>query len=852
MREKIWNIKEIDSEKAKDLAAKAGISEKLASLLAARGIKDEKEADAFLNCTKANLPDPFSMKGIAEAVDIIKASVANKELIGVFGDYDVDGVTATALVCEALKHLNADFLYYLPHRIEEGYGLSEEGINWAVKRGINLVITVDNGISNFNEIKKLKELGMKVIVTDHHEIPPQIPFADAVINPKQKDCLYANKDLSGVGVAFKLAQALFHGKQDIWEKWLYLPALGTLADCMDLSFENRILVKEGIGQINASPTAGIKALLSVAGFKGKADNQSVNFILAPRINAAGRLDKAELACELLLTQNETEAKDLAAKLNDLNLKRQKTEAHIQKDVEKMLMENPQLVDKNILFLFDKNWHLGVLGIVASKLVDKFGKPVFLMSAKSHYIKGSARAPEGFSPEGYNVFEMLTAASEHLMHFGGHKGAGGFSFLEENKEKVFEILDNAARSYTPCKEKLDIEMVLRLSDINLDFVKELAKLSPFGEGNSEPNFLVRGVHIQDAKLVGNPPIHLRMNIKQDNFSQKVIGFGKESFYRHIYPENFFYDIVFNLGIDNYMGVDKVNLICVDIKKPDEAAKSVIRKTLDMYDQMNKDKKNLLVDARGVKNKDNYLENILDYKDKSVVVFSNDREAYAASKNFKDAVFINNKADWDKYYSLQGAGIFTSYSFFVKFKENLKSEDVVLFKPPSDYAEFIKFLRLLDSKCRVHLLFGFGELDIMKKDLDDNFLSRQKLEKIYNIICWFNKQPSKTTKQEIFKYFEKNGIRLKDFDEAAKIFEELGICRIYAEDEIFNFEVDNTVKKSLDDSSRYRAMLDERTGALEAVKLLEEVQLLKLKNLIGGLKFKNEQLSLEGAVYERIVD
>lgn len=824
--DKIWNIKNTDKEEAAKLAAELNTSVEFAALLINRNIKDKISAEMFLNCDIERLHDPLLMKGVKEAVDIVKDSAAKGEKIGVFGDYDADGVTATVLMCEALSYLNADFAYYLPHRIEEGYGLSPEGIKWALEQNIKLVITVDNGTSNIEEITQLKSHSIRVIVTDHHEVPHNLPPADVIINPKQKDCTYPNKDLSGVGVAFKFTQALFADKPQVWKSWVYLPAMGTLADCMDLSVENRIIVKEGIKQINEDPSIGVKAILLAAAYKNKVDSQTVGFVISPRINAAGRLDNAELACELLLSKDKNKANELAQKLNALNVKRQKIEAKMQKDIENMLMEDPQIVDKNILFLFNKEWHLGVLGIVASKLSDKFAKPVFLMTAKDNYIKGSARGPANF-----NIFEMLEKCENHLMHFGGHKGAGGFSFAEENKDKVFEILNKEAAKYGEAVETVDIDMALTLSSINIDFVKKISEMEPFGRNNPDPVFLIRNIHVQDASLVGNPPIHLKMNIKQDNHVQKVIGFRKDHLYQHIYPENFFYDIVFNLGIDSYMGVEKINLICLDIKKPDEFAKSVVRKSMGMHETLNGKNGKTLVDGRNIKDKDSYLENIMSHKNKIMVIFSKEKDAFVSSKNFSRAQFINEFKDKEN-----ASAVFAGYESLDKLPGDAGFEDVILYGIPPNYDDFLKVMDILKPETKLHVLFGYGELMKKKIDIKNGFLSRQKLSKIYNIICRFKKHGDEINKNDFSESLKKYGVPFSDFEKAAGVFEELGVCKLIKSNEKIGFEI-NGVKNDLENSLKYKEIVKRNKDMEKMINLFEDINLKKLRDKIKHEKEKN---------------
>ncbi len=462
----------------------------LAHLLSVRGIAPGK-VDLYLNPGLGSLYSPFNFKNMEKAVDRLILAKERKERILIHGDFDVDGVTSLALVYRTLVRLGFDVHAYIPNRFDEGYGVSIQGIEKAAKIGATLFITVDCGITAHKEIDYANSLKIDVIVTDHHEPKDKLPDALAVINPKMGDYPYDN--LAGVGVAFKLLEGLYE-KLDKDKTELYwdldLVALGTISDLVPLIDENRIFVKAGISILNNTKKAGLKALKNVAGIKDKSvDTYHVSFILAPRLNAAGRMEDAMKAFWLLVTKDGTKARQYAIELNNLNLKRQKIERGIVEDAINMAKE---MKDTLVYVLFNEKWHEGVVGIVASRVVDRFYRPAILLTRKDKLLKGSARSIMNF-----NIFDAIASQSEYLETFGGHKYAAGLSLRSENLDNFTKGINNYARRVLKEEDlEKEIEIDLDVSDLydREALLSSLDVLSPFGMGNSKPRFLYRGVEV----------------------------------------------------------------------------------------------------------------------------------------------------------------------------------------------------------------------------------------------------------------------------------------------------------------------------------------------------------------------
>lgn len=517
-----WIVRQADKEKQERLVEELKITPLVASLLVNRGLDSPIEAKSFLFDENQELHDPFSLLGMDIAVSRITEAIGRQEPILIFGDYDADGVTSTSVMMITLKQLGANVQFYIPNRFTEGYGPNEQAFRYAAESGIKLIITVDTGIAAVHEAKVASELGLDLIITDHHEPGPELPEAIAIIHPKLEDSTYPFRDLAGVGVALKLAQALLG---NIPEALLELAAIGTIADLVPLLGENRLIVKRGIKLLRRTENCGIQALLKVAGADASSiDEEKIGFLIGPRLNAAGRLDSADIAAELLLTTDSDEAMTIAEEIEELNKQRQALVSQIAEEAIKEVEEKYPIEENSVIVVGKAGWNAGVIGIVASKLVDRFYRPTIVLSFDDEkgLAKGSARSIVGF-----DLFKNLSTCRELLPHFGGHPMAAGMTLQIDNVDELrkrLNILANEQLSeedYTPVT-KLDSE--IEVSEIGLAAIEEMQKLSPFGMNNPKPKVLLTSASISQMKKIGADQTHLKLILEDQGASIDGIGFG----------------------------------------------------------------------------------------------------------------------------------------------------------------------------------------------------------------------------------------------------------------------------------------------------------------------------------------
>ena len=500
-----------------------------------------------------------------KAVDKILTAVNNNERILIYGDYDVDGITSVALLFSILREFTNNLYYYIPNRFQEGYGLNEEAIDIAFKNNIKLIITVDCGISSISEIEKANNYGIDVIVTDHHQPQKDLPSAIAIINPKC-DTNYPFKELAGVGVSFKVAQALYSklkkNQDDLWSLLDYV-ALGSIADSVPFVDENRILIKYGLKTLNQTKKEGLKALIMESGVNyGNLGTKEVNFALAPRINAAGRLGDSKLALELLLTDSKYKAKYLSRKLSEINKHRQEIGDNILREAREFASIQAKEKDNKVLVLASENWNQGVIGIIASRLVEEFNRPTIIISKKDGIAKGSGRSIKGFHL--YNVLELC---QDILINFGGHKLAAGIT-IESNKIPEFKsMINEISQSFIKKDDlhpELKVDAQILLSDINFGLIKDINILEPFGIGNPQPVFCSYRNIISDWRLVGGKKEHLKIKIKEENRTLEGIGFKLSSLGNQIFSENKIVNLAFNVELNKWNGTENIQLNIKDIK------------------------------------------------------------------------------------------------------------------------------------------------------------------------------------------------------------------------------------------------------------------------------------------------
>ncbi|MGB6370514.1 MAG: single-stranded-DNA-specific exonuclease RecJ [Atribacterota bacterium] len=547
------------------MSKELNISPILAQLLINRGTKEVIGAGKFLKADLKDLRDPCIFQDMEKAVDKILRAANNNERILIYGDYDVDGITSVALLFSILREFTNNLYYYIPNRFQEGYGLNEEAIDIAFKNNFKLIITVDCGISSIHEIEKANNYGIDIIVIDHHQPQKDLPSAIAIINPKC-DKNYPFKELAGVGVSFKMAQALYlklkKNQDDLWNLLDYV-ALGSIADSVPFIDENRILIKYGLKTLNQTKKEGLKALIMESGVNyGNLGTKEVNFALAPRINAAGRLGDSKLALELLLTDSKYKAKHLSRKLSEINKRRQEIGDNILREAREFASIQVKEEDNKVLVLASENWNQGVIGIIASRLVDEFNRPTIVISKKDGIAKGSGRSIKGFHL--YNVLELC---QDILINFGGHKLAAGIT-IESNKIPEFKSMINEISQNFIKKDdlhpELKVDTQILLSDINFGLIKDINILEPFGIGNPQPVFCSYKNIISDWRLVGEKREHLKLKIKDGNRTLEGIGFKLSRTGNQIFSENKIVNLAFNIELNKWNGTENIQLNIKDIK------------------------------------------------------------------------------------------------------------------------------------------------------------------------------------------------------------------------------------------------------------------------------------------------
>ena len=516
---KRWVFAPLDKTAAAELAEESKIPSFLALLLAARGITTADEAEQFLGCGELT-DDPFAFADMDAAVFRIQQALDNGEKMMIFGDYDADGVTATVLLYSYLKEKGADVDLRLPRRDGEGYGLHRSELEEMAAVGTRLIITVDNGITAVEEAEAAKALGMDMVITDHHMPQERLPEAVAVVDPHRPDCESECKDYAGVGVAFKLVCALEGDSDWALEQYSDLVAIGTLADVMLLRGENRLLVKRGLEKLNRAPRLGLEKLLEAAGGNKKQTSTSAVFTLAPRINAAGRMGDPTIATALLLSTDPAEATELAEQINRTNADRQKSEADILVELDRVLEQHPEWLNDRVLVVAGHEWHNGVIGILAARLLERTGKPCILLSVDSDgFAKGSGRSISGFS-----LLAAITACADLLENFGGHELAAGVGLREENIDAFRRRINRyAAENYPiPPVPTMTLDFKLSPSQIDLDKIDQLERLEPFGSGNPQPVFGLYNMQVTAITPVGGGK-HLRLNLSRDRVTLPAMWF-----------------------------------------------------------------------------------------------------------------------------------------------------------------------------------------------------------------------------------------------------------------------------------------------------------------------------------------
>ena len=558
---KKWEFYNADEKLVDEICKKYNLNRIIGRIIVNRNVVKDEDVRIFITPTREDFHDPFLFKGMDIAVDRILEAINKKEKILIYGDYDVDGITSTTVLKKYFADRDINVDTYIPNRINEGYGLNKEAIEEIKRRGTNLIITVDCGISAIEEIDYAMSLGMDVIVTDHHEVGEKLPNSLAVIDAKRKDNTYPFQSLAGVGVVFKLIQAIsikLELKAEEYLKYLDLVCVGTISDIVPLEGENRTIAKLGLMLIRVTRNIGLRELIKSSGYK-EIDSNTISFGIAPRINACGRMGHEEEALKLFLAEDEKEATEITKKLNEYNVLRQSTEKAIYEEAIQKIEEN-HLEENNAIVVGGENWHHGVIGIVSSKVTDKYYKPSMLLSFENNLAIGSGRSIQGF-----DLHEALIKCDDLLEKYGGHAMAVGITLKQENFEKFKERFEKIAKE-KDIKNLLPIIYIdeeIKLKDVNMDLVKELSVLEPFGEANKVPLFLIRNLKVDSIRALSEGR-HLKLTLRDENSVINGIGFEIGNLAEE-YRIGDKVDVVGILEINTFNGYSSVQINIKDIRK-----------------------------------------------------------------------------------------------------------------------------------------------------------------------------------------------------------------------------------------------------------------------------------------------
>jgi single-stranded-DNA-specific exonuclease len=731
----------VDSnEDTKPLSIDLPISDLVKSLLEKRGIKNNEKAKAFLSPSLEDLHDPFLFPDMRKTVNRIEEAITKQERVLVYGDYDADGVTSTALIVEVLREQGAVVDFYIPNRFTEGYGPNENAFRQAKEANVSLIITVDNGIAGVNEAKVAKELGIDLIITDHHEAQDELPDAFSIIHPKLADT-YPFDELAGVGVAFKLAHAILG---NVPEHLLELAAIGTVADLVTLQDENRVIVYYGLKEIERTKRAGLQSLKEVCGITQPVTEENIGFGIGPRLNAVGRLQDASLAVDLLLEQDLDVANELATEIQSLNQERQKIVAEITKEA-KELIELNEFDKDSILVVAKEGWNPGVVGIVASKLVNLYSKPAIVLGIDEEkgIAKGSARSIDAF-----NLFENCMDIKDVFISFGGHSQAAGMTLSIENVDKLRGLLNDIAlqqlteEDFIPI---LKVDSCVDISELSLDVIQEVEKLAPFGMGNPKPIFQMNESVPTEIRQIGSKLNHLKMSFNKDSVLLDAVGFGLGELFSHISPKSKV-SVVGELGINEWNGRKKMQIMVKDIK-------------IDTWQ---------LFDYRGSKHALNQLAN-RSSQEKMVAIHFQPLE--------DEDVWMREKFDCVQIDSLKNGN-------------NLSAESIVFLDLPTQMAEMTSLLSHISPK-KVFAYF---------KTNGQNFFSqvptREHFKQFYALML---KRGKLQIKQERFQFAKSKGWSIEFLDFIIKVFLELQFVTI--DDGVLLYN-QNPKKRDLTDSATYQ--------------------------------------------------
>lgn len=841
---KTWHYQKPDIDLSLTLAAELKISPLIARLLVNRGIKEVDEGKTYLQPTYADLHSPFAMADMEKAVERIRKAMKNSEQICVYGDYDADGTTATALLVNTFKHIDYPVKYYIPDRFEEGYGLNEKAIKKVKEIGCSLMITVDCGISSVEEVKTASELGIDVILTDHHQPPLQdSPPAYAIISPKVEGNEYPYTELAGVGLAFKLAQGIIDDEAFL-TSLLDLVALGTVVDLAPLTGENRTLSRLGLKEINKKNRIGIQELCNMAGLKDKPLlGQSLSFGLGPRINAAGRMDSALKVVELLTTDSIDTAQQRALELNKCNELRKDVENTIQEKAIDILSKDKEFDQKRGIVVASNKWGMqskGVVGIVASRLLEQFYRPVFVLTIEGDKASGSGRCIDGM-----NLADCLNACSNLLLKHGGHKAAAGVTLTTENIPKFSKAFNEYASNNLKEEDlipKIELDFETNLSSVSLETLEELEVLEPFGLENPQPSFVSKNVAIQgEPRLMGNESQHLSMFVTDGTTQKRTIGWRKGHHFTTFKRPNMTLDIAFRPEINEFNGQRSVQLILEEFLINDRTV------NIPFYPPEDRISSGRVFDHRN-QSKKSFLSSLLNKRKPCIIYVLNDEKAQqlmtAILPEQSKTLGVHDETTseqeeiglLEKMKDGQLLGIVSSDIFSINALKNVPIvEHIVFCHLTSDTRTFFERcmpVTQTEMNTALHLLYNEeSDVELLDSWVEHIYPNRNKLKTFYKSLRKSINTDS-TELETIGKFF--NGNASINIQTGLTIFEELALIEI-------------TIKENT--GKQFVRLIPNQTGNLENSRTFLRCQWMK-ENSHEILRFQLQENTQK--IWERITD
>lgn len=772
-----------------------GCSPVLATLLSQRGLTSLEYAQAFLYDEAAQVcADPFLMADLPLGVSLIEAAIRAGEVIFIHGDYDVDGVCSTVVLVEGLRDLGARVEHHVPDRFSEGYGVSLQAVQAAADRGVGLLLTCDCGSSSHQAIELAQSRGMKVVVTDHHHLPPRLPTPEALINPQRQDCGYPFKPLCGTGIAYKLLCGIYQSRGLAWPThFLDLVAVATIADVMPLLGENRALVRSGLQLLSRLQRPGLQALAQVAGLsEGPWGSFAVGFGLGPRLNAAGRLEHAGLAVQLLLSSSLEDARPRAAYLDKLNQRRRELEASMRRQVEERLEADPGRLDLGVVVESGDEWHQGVVGITASRVVDRYGLPAFIMGRVGDHCKGSAR-----SPENVDLFQAMQRCADVFIKFGGHARAAGFTVAADRVEEMRQRLAQAVAEVRQGPAPYSVDLELDLKSANLDLARELRKLEPLGEGNRMPRFLARRVRLDRVKTMGDGEEHLRCRLVQGEVDRKAVAFRMGAERPQILEKQLYYDVIFELEEEVWEGTCSASLRIQALLEPDPLVLGVFRRQL-ASESLGSTR---WLDGRNVHSRRAYIEALLEQSLLPFVVVHDEAQKSKVQQAIPDV-----RLQLGTYVDLQPG-----------------FADVVLLYPPP-HPDGLRHPSLVEAQ-RIHVLFGGRELRQEMQRQSMLWLDRPRLESIWRSLVRHARQGPLEARHfaSIEEDLKTPSLSLR---QAVEVFEELQLLERTSD----RFVLRSAPGRRLEESRRYQELCRGREQFLKLIDCFDDRHLRLEEQLV----------------------